>query len=183
MVRLGLVLVLPLIALSAVAQAPATAPPPACTAAEHRQFDFWLGEWTVAGGPKLDKNVGHSSITTVSDGCAILEHWVNAGGKDGRSLNGYDRIAKQWTQFWIGFDGTILRLHGGLVDGAMLMHGELPGPKGGIQKQRVRWTPNADGTVEQRWETSDDDGASWQVSFLGIYSRAGASVPAAEKDS
>jgi hypothetical protein len=40
------------------------------------------------------------------------------------------------------------------------------------QRQRVRWTPNKDGSVEQKWETSDDGGASWQVSFLGIYRRS-----------
>ena len=28
-------------------------PPPACETPEHRQFDFWLGEWEVTGGPKL----------------------------------------------------------------------------------------------------------------------------------
>ena len=31
---------------SAFAQAPA-APPLACQSAEHRQFDFWIGEWEV----------------------------------------------------------------------------------------------------------------------------------------
>ena len=25
-------------------------PPPACTAAEHHQFDFWIGQWDVWGG-------------------------------------------------------------------------------------------------------------------------------------
>jgi hypothetical protein len=157
---------------SALAQTPPA--PPACNAPVHRQFDFWVGEWEVTGGPKLDALVGHSSIARVADGCALSEHWINSKGQDGRSLNAYDGVAKQWTQFWVGFDGVILRLVGGIDDGAMLMQGELPGANGGVQKQRIRWTPGDDGSVEQKWETSDDDGKTWQVSFIGIYRRADA---------
>jgi hypothetical protein len=39
------------------------------------------------------------------------------------------------------------------------------------QQQRITWTPNADGTVRQFWDTSDDDGKTWVVSFDGIYRR------------
>lgn len=159
----------------AFAQAPATPPPPACGAPEYRQFDFWLGAWEVTGGPKMDQTVGHSRITAVSTGCALQEDWTNAGGRDGHSLNVYDATTKQWTQFWIGSDGVLLRLEGGLrTDGAMAMEGVLPKAGGGMQRQRITWTPNADGSVEQRWETSDDAGATWQVAFVGIYRRAAA---------
>ena len=147
-------------------------PPPACDAPEHRQFDFWIGDWEVVGGPGGDAIAGRNTIKPVSSGCALREHWVNTGGRDGHSLNAYDRGAEAWTQFWIGSDGVILRLHGGLrADGAMAMEGALPDGKGGMQRQRIVWTPLADGRVEQRWDTSDDDGASWQTSFLGLYRR------------
>lgn len=158
------------------AQTPPTAaqppPPPACDAPLHRQFDFWIGDWDVFGGPGGTSIVGRNTITPVASGCALREHWVNAGGRDGHSLNAYDRDAKAWTQFWIGSDGVILRLHGGLrADGAMAMEGVLPDGKGGMQRQRIVWTPLPDGRVEQRWDTSDDDGASWQTSFVGLYRR------------
>lgn len=155
------------------AQAPASPPPPACEAPEYRQFDFWLGAWEVTGGPKMDQIVGHSRITAVSTGCALQEDWSNTAGRDGHSLNVYDAATKQWTQFWIGSDGVLLRLAGGLrTDGAMAMEGTLPKAGGGTQRQRITWTPNADGSVEQRWDTSDNAGASWQVAFVGIYRRA-----------
>lgn len=144
---------------------------PACAAAEFRQFDFWLGDWEVYGGPKLDTVVGHNRIARAASGCALVEHWVNSNGRDGRSLNVYEPARKQWSQFWIGSDGIVLRLSGGMNEGAMEMRGELANDKGGVQLQRIRWTPRADGSVEQRWDTSDDAGQSWQTSFVGIYRR------------
>ena len=150
------------------------APPMPCNAREHRQFDFWLGTWEVTGGPKLDTVVGRNTITKVSSGCALAEHWVNSTGQDGHSLNAYDAAAGQWTQFWIGSDGVVLRLAGGLQGKAMVTSDRLPDPKaaGGEQWQRISWTPQDDGSVHQHWQTSDDAGASWQTSFLGIYRRS-----------
>jgi hypothetical protein len=171
--------VLPLLLAGAVANAQQPpAPPPPCSAPEHRQFDFWLGEWEVTGGPKLDRIVGHNTIRKVSSGCALAEHWVNAGGRDGHSLNAYDAEARQWTQFWIGSDGVVLRLAGGLRGKAMEMEGRLrlTTARGGEQWQRIRWIPQDDGSVQQHWQTSDDAGNTWQTSFLGIYRRKPAAV-------
>lgn len=174
--RALLLCVLPLLAVPATAQdAPqaasqAAAPRPVCDTAEHRQFDFWLGDWEVSGGPGLDRVVGHNTITRVSTGCALHEHWVDAGGSDGHSLNTYDREAKRWTQFWVGSGGVILHLAGGLrEDGAMAMEGTLPNGSGGQQRQRIVWTPQPDGSVVQQWDTSDDDGKTWVTAFVGHY--------------
>lgn len=154
------------------AQSPtaAPAPPPACAGAEHRQFDFWIGEWTVTR-PDTGEEIGRNSITPAADGCALYEHWVNARGKDGRSLNAYDRQLGAWVQFWIGSDGVVLRLQGGLRGEAMVLEGELPAAGGGVQRQRITWTPAADGRVTQHWETSDDGGKTWATSFMGVYRR------------
>jgi hypothetical protein len=159
-------------ATAAIAQNTPSAPPPACDAPEHRQFDFWLGEWEVWGGPEQDRVVGRNTIARVATGCALREHWVNAGGRDGHSLNVYDRDAKRWAQFWIGSDGGILRLEGGLQGEAMVMTGALPKAGGGTQRQRITWTPQSNGRAEQRWETSDDDGNTWQTAFVGMYRKA-----------
>lgn len=156
---------------TAAGQTPAP-PPPACEAAEHRQFDFWLGEWVVTR-PDTGAEVGRSTITAVAAGCALHEHWRGAGGYTGQSLNAWDGQRGAWTQFWVGADGGVLRLEGGLQDGAMVLAGELPKPAGtGMQRQRITWTPATDGSVTQHWQTSDDDGATWATSFLGVYRRA-----------
>lgn len=147
----------------------------ACDAPEHRQFDFWIGEWDVVGGvgsPMEGKRQGHNTIARAAAGCALTEHWRGASGLEGHSLNAWDATASRWRQFWVGGDGLVLRLEGGLQDRSMLMHGELPTAGGKRQRQRIRWTPQPDGSVVQRWDTSDDDGASWQASFVGHYRRA-----------
>jgi hypothetical protein len=148
----------------------AVAAPGACTAVEHRAFDFWLGEWTVTR-PDTGAEVGRSTITRVASGCAVAEHWRSASGGEGRSLNAYDRQLAAWTQFWVGADGGVLRLVGGLRDGRMVLDGELPTAPGRVQLQRITWTPHEDGQVTQRWETSDDAGKTWNVSFVGSYRR------------
>lgn len=150
---------------------PPSPPPPACAATEHRQFDFWIGEWEVRSGADPDQVLGHNRIVRAAGGCALHEHWRGASGLAGMSLNAWDAQLQRWTQFWVGGDGVILRLAGGMAAGAMVMHGELPTAAGGVQQQRITWTPRADGSVEQRWETSDDAGQTWTVSFLGVYRR------------
>jgi hypothetical protein len=163
-----------LIGAGVFAQSPTTAPAPqpaACTAAEYRQFDFWLGPWTVSGGPDGRTPQGTSRIERSNNGCWIQEHWHGVRGSEGTSLNAWDAQYRVWRQFWTGGDGTVLRLQGGVQGGAMVMEGELPKAGGGTQRQRIRWTPQPDGGVRQLWQTSDDDGHSWQTSFDGIYRR------------
>ena len=152
---------------------PPASPPsatPGCTGPEHRQFDFWLGDWDVYGGSG-DRVVGHNHIERSGNGCWLVERWRSAAGNDGTSLNAWDAHYRVWRQVWVGADGVVLRLEGGLQDGAMVMIGELPAPAGGTQRQRISWTPRPDGSVIQRWETSDDEGKTWAVSFLGHYRR------------
>lgn len=149
----------------------------ACDAPEHRQFDFWLGEWEVVapeGTPNPGKVLGRNRITAALSGCGIEEHWSGATGVEGKSLNGWDRARKAWRQFWVGSDGLVLELNGALQGEAMVMTGELPSARGGVQQQRVTWTPRDDGTVMQLWEASDDDGKTWATSFHGLYRRASA---------
>ena len=144
--------------------------PPGCSAAEHAQFDFWVGSWTVTN-PSNGATSGRSRIEKVSTGCAILEHWTDARGTDGHSINFYDPDSGSWHQVWMGSNGAPLRLEGGSDrQGRMVLSGQSRSPQGVVQN-RVTWTRLDDGTVEQRWETSSDEGATWTIAFLGIYQR------------
>ena len=143
-----------------------------CARAEHRQFDFWLGEWEVYN-PKGEL-AGRSRIETVSDGCGISEHWEGAKGSRGVSYNAWDEGSGNWRQFWVGnTSGDVLYLIGGLRDGSMVLEGFRPEPSSHKpQRQRITWTPGKDGSVWQLWETSEDDGTTWSIAFDGTYRRA-----------
>lgn len=151
------------------AQSVPSPPPPACTAPEFRQFDFWLGKWNVTN-PQTGKQTGTSEISRVSEGCAVREQWKAANGTTGMSINYYDPTHHKWHQDWVGGDGTILHLRGELVGKAMVLSGEVKTAKG-TSLNRIIWTPLDGGKVKQEWSTSSDDGKRWQISFVGIYEK------------
>lgn len=144
-------------------QAPKPAP---CSAPEHRQFDFWLGEWSVTN-VATGKSSARNRITSVQGGCAILEEY-EAGAYSGTSLNYYDAGAGRWHQSWIDNQGQPLRIHGGLEAGSMVMRTD-PGGENGTTVQRITWTAREDGSVRQHWEVSKDGAAAWSTVFDGIY--------------
>ncbi len=159
--------ILPLLALLGL-MSPLSAQParPPALPSEARQFDFWLGDWEVTSPD--GKTAGTSRIERVAGGAGLLENWSGAGGFMGKSLNTYQAEKKAWRQFWVGSDGGVLELAGGIVQGRMVLAGEQAGPGGRIA-QRITWTPNAGGTVRQLWEQSSDGGKTWTTVFDGLY--------------
>jgi len=139
----------------------------ACDAPESRQLDFWLGEWNVTTPD--GKLAGTNRITREYEGCVIHEHYTTPRGYAGESLNAWDAARKVWHQTWVDSAGTVLLLDGRLTDGAMVLEG--PGfDEGRPVKHRITWTPNADGSVRQRWQTTGADG-QWATAFDGTYRR------------
>lgn len=146
---------------------PAALPPP-----EARQFDFWLGEWKVTSPDGRPQGV--SKVELVANGYGVLEHWrgeVAAGNSHGSSLNAWNPQRKRWQQFWVGGDGSVLELSGGLdPSGQMVLEGEQTGTDRRTMN-RISWTPNTDGTVRQVWVQSSDGGKTWRPVFDGRYAR------------
>lgn len=121
--RLILVLTLALPPHSTTAQSQASRRPD-CSAPEHRQFDFWVGDWNVTSGGQQG---GTNDITLILGKCVIQEHWVGAKGLTGQSYNFYDREDGQWHQLWVDDAGSALDLAGHFSGGKMI----LAGTKGG----------------------------------------------------
>lgn len=149
--------------------APVLAP---CTAAEYRQFDFWVGNWDVKD--PAGQVIGTNRITREYDGCVLQEHWEARGAQKqiGSSFNTYSPAARHWHQTWVDSTGGFLLLDGGMAGKSMVLAGEMPARRGtGTVRHRIAFTPNADGTVRQLWEISVDGGQTWKVSFDGTYVR------------
>jgi hypothetical protein len=139
-----------------------------CSAAEHRQFDFWVGEWQVH---KKDGSVaGINRIDSEFGGCVVHEHYLTGRGYSGESFNIYDTSRKVWHQTWVDSSGLLLTLEGHLVGSNMVLEGTNRQPDGSDLKQRITWSPNADGSVRQLWESTDPKG-QWVVSFDGLYTK------------
>lgn len=137
------------------------APPAPCADPAHRQFDFWIGEWTVT--LPNGTAAGQNRIESVDRGCVLQEHWISTGGFSGRSLNTYDASRKVWHQTWVDASGTLLLLEGGMRNGKMVLEGEQGGAR-----NRITWSPQTDGSVRQVWESSPD-GKTWTPAFDGLY--------------
>jgi hypothetical protein len=170
--RLSSLLLLCVLPTALKAQSAASAQP-ACSRPEHRQFDFWVGEWNVTR--PNGQIAGTNRIRLIHGGCALLEEWTGAGGSTGTSLNAFDPATGRWHQTWIGSDGVLLKLDGGMKGGGMELVGVTVGANGTRTLQRIRWTSLGGDPprVRQLWETSSDDGRTWSVAFDGVYRRKG----------
>ena len=141
-----------------------------CDAPQHRQFDFWVGEWQVSN--KQNNNVSQSNISLINDGCGILEEYTTTTGFQGKSLNIYDATTQQWHQTWIDNSGTLLQLNGKFEQGRMTLSGMTFDKDGKEVLNKIVWTPNTDGTVSQQWLVSNEQGKKWQSIFDGLYQKA-----------
>ncbi len=168
--RLG-ALVLGLWSVSAPSRAADPAPAP-CAKPEHRQFDFWVGEWEVQD-PKGNR-AGENSIKSILRGCVILENWRGARGANGTSVNTFDASRGVWHQTWVDDQGGLLQLEGHATDGRMVLEGHQTRREGGPSRERITWEKKSSDRVRQVWESSTDEGKTWKVLFDGLYVRAAA---------
>jgi hypothetical protein len=161
-------LVVVAMALGVAATSPAQGQPDTCASAEHREFDFWIGEWNVhAANGKL---AGTNSIKREIGGCVLHERYETGRGYSGESFNIYDAPRRRWHQTWVDSGGLLLLLEGGLRDGKMVLEGQTTGADQKITSHRITWTPNPDGSVRQLWESTGPDGER-TVAFDGVYTR------------
>ena len=141
----------------------------------HRQFDFWAGAWNVyaANGSFGGSNV----IEPGAGGCVLHEHWTNASGGTGHSLNWVDNQTGQWRQLWVGPRYQI-DYAGGLNDaGSMVLEGVITyaRPGGPVSFDfRGAWTPQENGHVIQHFQQWNPDTETWSDWGLLTYVPASA---------
>jgi hypothetical protein len=131
-------------------------------------FDFWLGDWNVFD--TAGNQVGTNKIEKLEDGCLIMETWTGAGGSTGISLNYFNPVRNEWRQLWVSAGEYAIDYAGGLVDGAMVMNGELYNYGSGETFDfRGTWSENGDGSVRQFFEQYNNETESWDTWFDGRY--------------
>ncbi len=145
-------------------------PPCVCCSDEHKQFDFWIGDWVVYTNAEM---VGFNKIVKVESDCALRENWKSVvSSHTGTSYNFYHKSDKKWRHVWIGSDGMTLEVKGEFKDRKMVMFGdEYRDEKGNRVINKITWYVNPDGTVRQVWEQSKDGGLAYNIQFDGLYRR------------
>jgi hypothetical protein len=142
-----------------------------CTDIEHRQFDFWIGSWTVSTS---GNDVAASTIGSELDGCIITEHWQPFGGPNGESWSMYDSRQGRWQQLWRTVGNTLYLLDGSFASGQLQIAGNFNASA--TLRTRTVWVDLAGGNVRQYIENTTDNGATWSgpgSSFDGLYRPAG----------
>jgi tetratricopeptide (TPR) repeat protein len=142
-------------------------------APENRQFDFWLGEWSVVTTAG-NMPAGTSRIEKILNGCVILENWTSANsGYQGKSYNSYNTSLKRWEQFWADNSQGMIHFYGTLKDGVMdYWTDPLPQPDGKLLKRHLQFIPLSPEKVRQFSQGSNDDGKTWFVEYDFTYNRA-----------
>jgi len=173
---------------SAPPQAPASpaaaSPKPFdCSAPEHRQFDFWVGDWDVVPNPDTvppgtpppppGRKPARNVIEKAHSGCVLIENW-NTPGQTGQSFNLYDRTSGRWHQTWVDSGGGRHEYWGELKNGNMVFAGEIPlGPASrvaGRRNVRLTFFPLGPDKVRQFLESLNMDG-TWTPTYDFIYTR------------
>jgi len=173
------------VALQAPAVAPATPPKPFdCSAPEHRQFDFWVGEWDVVPNAATappnappsppGRQPASNVVQKAHGGCVVIENWDDRVGGTGQSFNVFDRVTRQWHQTWVDSNGGVHHYDGELKDGNMVFLGQVPLPPGarfqGRRTVRLSFIPMGPDKVRQFSEALNADG-TWSVNYDLIYTR------------
>jgi len=151
----------------------------------HRQFDFWLGEWSVLNrhlapdGSWVDGDVTRARITPACGGRAVVEEWVGpfrGAVMNGFSLRAFDPTTERWSLvlFWTtDGDATFGRLAGRFRHG----RGEFFAGGGGA---RTRYTFSDALPETVRWDsaTTADGGVTWKTDWIMEFTRTRAASEA-----
>jgi hypothetical protein len=157
----------------AVSASPAFAAPdsPSCPAApETGQFGFWLGDWSISS-PGAAPNAS-SSVTLDLDHCLVVESWQGERDHLGKNMFAYNPEEKSWLGMFVDNKGHVHVFNNGKVSGgAAEFLGPSHGPNGETVLNRIRIVRLANGNVEQSWDKSRDNGATWTSQFRLTYTR------------
>ena len=156
------------------------APPKPCTAPEHRQFDFWLGDWdlklrvrTAPDKEEWQEATATQKIESILGGCSISENFAADGPGTpwaGKSYSMWQPAQKQWRQTWVDDQGSYIALSGGLEDGVMTLYGEPVTKNGKTFRMRMVFLDVKKDTLRWEWQRQTD-AKTWQPMIVIDYKR------------
>jgi tetratricopeptide (TPR) repeat protein len=139
---------------------------------ENRQFDFWVGEWSVTTTQGAVP-AGDSEIELILEDCVVQENWKSQNNPySGKSYNMYNQALKRWEQYWVDNVGGNIFFYGGLKDGVMdYFTDEIPQAGSPALKRHLQFIPMGPDKVRQFSRGSTDGGKTWSVEYDFTYTR------------
>lgn len=168
----GLLLSLVVAGWLSVASSPTLAAPDSTTCSanpENRQLDFWLGAWTVTY-PGMQGSSA-SKVSLDLDKCLLVESWDGGKGHTGKNMFAFSADDQSWHGMFADNEGRVHVFEGNVSNGIAEFNGPSRGSDGQKILNRIKVSRVDANTVEQSWEKSTDNGATWTTVFHGHYSR------------
>lgn len=166
---------------AAPAAAPPATPSAACATPEHRQLDFWLGEWDVTirtrAAPDKDEWAeakGTQRIEAILGGCAISEHFTAEGPQTpwaGRSFSSWQAKRGEWRQTWVDDQGGYLAFTGGVEGGVFTLYGEPRVAGDQTIEMRMVFLDVTPTSLRWEWQRTVDGRATWLPMMIIDYRR------------
>jgi hypothetical protein len=147
----------------------ATEPGPCSANSDSRQLDFWLGDWTVTY-PGMPGSAA-SKVYLDLDKCLLVESWDGGKGHSGKNMFAYSSDDKSWHGMFADNQGRVHLFEGKVAPGSAEFSGTSRAPNGQTVLNKIKVVRVAANKVEQSWEKSTDNGATWTMEFHGEYSR------------
>lgn len=143
-----------------------------CSDPEAGQFDFWIGTWSLtwdAGEGKTE--TGTNEVRKILNGCVVEENFNSESIEfTGKSFSVYSIKEKKWLQTWVDNRGNYLDFEGGMESDKMILSRNLV-KDGKPMKQRMVFYNIEDDSFDWSWESSLNDGKTWEVKWLIHYKR------------
>lgn len=155
---------------------PAAAPPiKKCDEPQHKQMDFWVGEWDLTWPGNNPGEVAHgtNSVKRLMDNCVVQENF--SGGDaihlKGMSVSTFDAISGKWKQTWVDNENGYLDFVGEFKDGQMILGREATRPNGTKVLTHMIFKNITGDEFDWSWESSNDGGKTWTVQWPIHYKR------------
>ncbi len=140
-------------------------------------FDFWVGEWELSWTDQQgNAGAGINTIEKILDGVVIQENFEAAEGRlegyKGRSMSVYNPQQQSWHQAWVDNQGGYIDLKGS-IDGnkRIFQTGERTLPNGSTIISRMVFYDIKQDSFTWDWESSQDGGETWNLSWRIFYKR------------
>jgi hypothetical protein len=142
---------------------------PCAANSEARQLDYWLGDWSV--GTPGSPNTGHSKVFLSLDKCLLTESWgSDTTNHQGENVLAYNPEDKTWYGLFVDNLGRVHALKGAIRPGSAEFAGPSRDANGKVLNKVKVVRVNQD-NVEQIWQKSSDNGASWTTDVRMQYAR------------